>query len=120
MPEESLHGLNWLTWDTAVDDSRVLMDLVPELRPGVPGRAVLVEFRIRHDTVEVWYAEHLSSVLDRQEFRAWMRYPAAPMVVDEVGWSVDAHQPHRLVILFPGSRPWVLAPAVEQLLREKI
>jgi hypothetical protein len=52
MTDQALKGLNWLTWNLAVDDSRILMEIVPEARAGIAGSAVQVEFRIRHETVE--------------------------------------------------------------------
>jgi hypothetical protein len=50
---------------------------------------VVIEFRFRMDTVEVWRGPHLGAVFDRVNLRAWLDERAAPVSRDEVTLAID-------------------------------
>lgn len=73
------------------------------------GRAAAVELRIRLDSVECWYREHCSGVLDREGFRNWLTYPAGALVVDELTWLQMSAGDIAIVLDDVGA--WSLAPS---------
>jgi hypothetical protein len=77
------------------------------------GRAALVEFRIRADTVELWHREHLAAVFDRDILSAWLREPSEDLIVDEarlnVDWLIDVTG--RVALTLPDVNAWALSPA---------
>jgi hypothetical protein len=70
---------------------------VIELR-STTGRLVQAEFRIRRDTVEVWYQDRCKAIMDRGLFRMWLWDNPGPYAVDDVIWTLTKGQPVALVI----------------------
>jgi hypothetical protein len=98
--------------EQVVDETRIDMQLVP-----VEGEAIPAQWRLRRDTVEVWVGSRLAAVLDRDVLAAWLLSPSAEMIVDDIILSTDVYR--RLTLTVPGTS-WLLPPAVEQWLRDKV
>lgn len=61
----------------------------------VSGATAPVDFLIHSNAVEVWFQDQCRAVLSRRLLRCWLAEPQAPLVVDDVAFSlehmVDAH-----------------------------
>jgi hypothetical protein len=74
--------------------------------PSATGRNVATEFRIRRDTVEIWYQDRCKAVMDRDIFRIWLERNPGPYAVDDVIWTLTKGEPVALVI--QGSGCWLI------------
>jgi hypothetical protein len=86
--------------------------------PSTTGRNVCAEFRIRRDTVEVWYQDRCQAVMDRDLFRIWLERNPGPYVVDDVMWTLTPGQPVALVIRDSGC--WLIPPDLIAGLRARV
>jgi len=82
------------------------------------GRDVCAEFRIRRDTVEVWYQDRCQAVMDRDLFRAWLGGNLGPYVVDDVMWTSTEGESSALVIRDCGC--WLIPPHLMAGLRAQV
>jgi hypothetical protein len=99
-------------------DGRIRVELVER-----DGRAAMIDFRVRLDTVEVWREGHCWAVLDRDVLRAWLREPLDALVVDEAMLSLDraVDVRGRLALTLTGHvHAWTLSPTEEQTLRARV
>ncbi len=62
------------------------------------GYPMTVEFRIRRETVEVWFQDRCQAILDRDLFRIWLDRNPAPYVVDDVMWTMANAETVGLII----------------------
>jgi hypothetical protein len=58
---------------------------------GQHGSVITIDLRAGRDNIEITTANNLLAVLDRDEFRDWLAYPAPrALTKDEVEWSVHS------------------------------
>ena len=86
--------------------------------PSTTGRLVCAEFRIRLDTVEVWYSDRCQAVLDRDLFRYWLDTNPGPYMVDDVMWKQTQGQPVALIIRDSGC--WLIPSPLMAGLRARV
>jgi hypothetical protein len=82
------------------------------------GREVTAEFRIRRDTVEVWYQDRCKAVLDRDSFRIWLERNPGPYAVDDVMWACAPDEP--VVLMIRDSGCWLIPASVMAGLRARV
>ena len=82
------------------------------------GRLVRAEFRIRRDTVEVWYQDRCKAIMDRGLFRMWLTDNPGLYVVDDVMWTLKPGQPVALVINDSGC--WLIPAELMAGLRAQV
>ena len=82
------------------------------------GRNVTAEFRIRRDTVEVWYQDRCQAVMDRDLFRIWLERNPGPYAVDDILWTHAPGEPVVLVIRNSGC--WLIPASVMSGLRARV
>lgn len=98
------------------DPTRVRVEVVT-----VSKRAKEAEFRIRMDTVEVWYGDHCSAVFDRERLRIWLMSPRRWVAEGEVVLSVDPRSAgHRIAISLLDVEAWTLSPKELAALRVRV
>lgn len=90
---------------------------VIELR-STTGWQVSAEFRIRRDTIEVWYRDRCQAVMDRDLFRVWLERNPGPYVVDDVMWTLTKGEPVALVIRDSGC--WLIPPELMAGLQARV
>jgi hypothetical protein len=56
----------------------------------VSGSAVMIDFLIRPEAVEVWFRERRRAILNRHVLRCWLAEPLMPLVVGGVAFNLDA------------------------------
>jgi hypothetical protein len=108
----------WPDGDTvAAAEERFVMEVVT-----VSGRAAAVEFRICDDAVQVWHLDHCNATFDREVLRTWLATPDAPLVVDEVAFTVDrmVDRSGRVAVSLPDILAWTLAPDALAGLRQRL
>lgn len=99
-----------------VDPTRVRVEVIT-----VSNRAAEAEFRVRLDTVEVWYGEHCSAVFDRDRLRAWLQSPWRWVAEGEVVLSVDPRSAgDRIAITLMDVAAWTLSPKELAALRVRV
>jgi hypothetical protein len=103
-------------WPDEVDE-RFAVEVVT-----VAGSAATVDFLIHLSAVEVWFQQRCRAVLNRRLLRSWLAEPQAPLVVDEVGFSVDRMVDHqgRVALSLPDVLVWTLAPEALAGLRRRV
>jgi hypothetical protein len=76
------------------------------------GSPATVDFRMRADTVEIWFQDQCRAVLNRHVLRCWLAAPQTPLVVDEVAFSLDrmVDSSGRVALSLPDLLVWSLAP----------
>jgi hypothetical protein len=76
------------------------------------GSPAIVDFRMRADTVEIWFKGRCRGVLNRHVLRCWLAEPQTPLVVDEVAFSLDrmVQAGGRVALSLPDLLVWSLAP----------
>ena len=90
--------------DEAIDRTRALVGVVTASKC-----LASVEFRIRLDTVEVWYREHCCAVFEREKLRLWLASPWRWLSEDEVVFSVDPRsQGDRIAISLVDGDGWAM------------
>jgi hypothetical protein len=82
------------------------------------GRHVSAEFRIRLDTVEVWYRDRCQAVMDRDLFRVWLERNPGPYVIDDVMWTQAPGEPVALMIRDSGC--WLIPASLMSGLRARV
>ena len=98
------------------DPTRVRVEVVT-----TSNRAASAEFRFRLDTVEVWFAERLHAVFDRERLRSWLAHPAGWIAEGEVTLSVDPRsRGERIAIDLPDVLTWTLSPKELAALRLRV
>lgn len=99
-----------------VDPTRVRVEVLT-----VSKRAAQAEFRVRLDTAEVWYREHLVAVFDREKLRAWLQSPWRWVAEGEVVLSVDPRSAgDRIAIGLQDVAAWTLSPKELAALRVRV
>jgi hypothetical protein len=86
--------------------------------PSTTGRLLTAEFRIRRDTVEVWYQDRCQAVLDRDIFRVWLERNPGPYAVDDVMWTLKPGEPVSLMIRNSGC--WLIPTRLMSGLRARV
>jgi hypothetical protein len=76
------------------------------------------EFRIRRDTVELWYQDRCQAVMDRAIFRIWLERSPGPYAVDDVMWTLTEVETVLLVIRNCGC--WVIPEHMMDGLRARV
>jgi hypothetical protein len=100
----------------AVDPSRVQIEAMT-----TSNRAVEVEFRVRMDTVETWFWEHLVAVFDRERLRAWLAEPSGWIAEGDAVLSVDPRSHGtRVAISLSDVLAWTLSPKEQADLTERV
>ena len=86
------------------------------------GRAARVRLRLRADVVEVWHCRRCTGIFDRARLRRWMAAPGAPLVVDDVMFSLDrmVDREGRVAITVPDVVLWTLSPGALADLRKRL
>jgi hypothetical protein len=114
-PEDSLAA----AVDRAVNEGggRLAVEVV-----GRDGRAAVIAFRLRLDSVEVWTGEHCNAVLDRDVLRAWLHEPVEPLVVDELTLTLDRMVDvwGRVALTLPVVDAWALSPTDQATLMARV
>jgi hypothetical protein len=82
------------------------------------GPPVSVEFRIRRDSVEVWFQDRCQAVLDRDLFGNWLQQDLGPYAVDDVLWMLTEDNHVALIIRDCGG--WHLPLPLLTGLRERV
>lgn len=58
---------------------------------GQPGSIITIDLRAGRDNIEITAGNTLLAILDRDEFRDWLTYPApGALPKDDVEWSVHS------------------------------
>lgn len=98
------------------DPTRVRVEVVT-----VSKKAAQAEFRVRLETVEVWYWERLVAVFDREKLRTWLASPWRWVAEGEVVLSVDPRSAgDRIAISLPDVAAWTLSPKELATLRVRV
>jgi hypothetical protein len=76
------------------------------------GAPATVDFRMRAETVEIWFMGRCRAVLNRHVLRCWLAEPQTPLVVDEVAFSLErmVDATGRVALSLSGLLVWSLAP----------
>ena len=86
------------------------------------GRAAEVRFMVEPERVEVWHCDQRRGVFDRGVLRQWLADPGAPLVEDEVTFSVDrmVDRDGRVAVSVPDVTDWTLAPVTLAELQKQV
>lgn len=89
-----------------LDPTRVRIEVMT-----TSNRAVEVEFRVRMDTVEAWFWEHLVAVFDRERLREWLADPSGWLAEGDAVLSVDPRSNGaRVAVSLTDVLAWTLSP----------
>jgi hypothetical protein len=88
----------------------------------VSGRAAGVELHLAPGTLSVRHHGEQVAVVDRRQFRRWLRQPHRALTVQDVTFSIDRalDVEGRLAIALPDVHCWALSPTDAEKLRQRI